>query len=159
LEDSVRDIRDPLALLLAAVAALLLVSCANVAGMLLARGASRQREVAIRAALGGSRWRIARQFVTESLLLGLSGGALGILLAVWGVQAMVALAPEGTPRLAEVHLDARVTALTLLLSLAASLIAGVAPAIQSTRPDLTEAMKEGGQHSSGSPRKARARST
>jgi putative ABC transport system permease protein len=158
LADSVRDIQAPLAILLAAVAALLLVSCANVAGMLLARGASRQREVAIRAALGGGRSRIVRQLLAESALLGCLGGALGLFLAVWGVDALVALAPEGTPRLSEVHLDLRVTAFTVLLSLAVGLLAGVAPALQTSRPDLTEAMREGGQHGSASRRKARARS-
>jgi putative ABC transport system permease protein len=158
LADSVRDIEAPLAILLAAVAALLLVSCANVAGMLLARGASRQREVAIRAALGGGRFRIVRQLLVESAALGGLGGALGLFLAVWGVDALVALAPEGTPRLSEVHLDLRVTAFTVLLSVAVGLLAGVAPALQTSRPDLTEAMREGGQHGSASRRKARARS-
>ncbi len=158
LADSVQDIREPLAILLAAVAALLLVSCANVAGMLLARGASRQREIAIRAALGGGKARIARQLLVESSLLGALGGVLGLLFAVWGVGTLVALAPEGTPRLADVHLDGRVTAFTFLLAVFVGLVTGVAPAIQASRPDLTEAMRDGGQHGSGSRRKARARS-
>jgi putative ABC transport system permease protein len=158
LADSVRDIKEPLSLLLAAVAALLLVSCANVAGMLLARGASRQREIAIRAALGGGRARIARQLLVESLLLGVLGGALGLFFALWGVSSLVALAPEGTPRLGDVHLDGRITAFTFLLSVFVGLVTGVAPALHATAPDLTEAMRDGGQHGSGSRRKARARS-
>jgi putative ABC transport system permease protein len=158
LADSVRDIHRPLSILLAAVAALLVVACANVAGMLLARGASRQREVAIRAALGGGRFRIARQLLVEAALLGAFGGALGLLFAFWGVDGLVALAPEGTPRIGEVHLDARVTLFTLVLSLAVGLAAGLAPALQTSRPDLTEAMRESGQHGSASRRKARARS-
>ena len=158
LADSVRDVKEPLAILLAAVAALLLVSCTNVGGMLLARSASRQRELAIRAALGGSQWRIARQLLVESSLVGLVGGTLGILAALWGVELLIALAPAGTPRLSEVHVDARIAALTFAVSLLVGLLAGVAPAIQTSRPDLAEAMREGGQHASASRRTARVRS-
>ena len=158
LDDAVSNIREPLTLLLLAVAALLLVSCANVAGMLLARGAARQREVAIRAALGAGRARIARQLLVESTLLALCGGTLGLLLALWGVDALVALAPEGTPRIGVVHLDCRVTAITLGLSILVGLLAGAVPAFQMSRTDLTEALREAGQRGSGSPRKIRARS-
>ncbi|HZR09950.1 MAG TPA: ABC transporter permease [Myxococcales bacterium] len=158
LADSVRDVKEPLAILLAAVAALLLVSCTNVGGMLLARSASRERELAIRAALGGSQWRIARQLLVESSLVGLVGGTLGILAALWGVEILIALAPAGTPRLSEVDVDARIAALTFAVSLLVGLLAGVAPAIQTSRPDLAEAMREGGQHASASRRTARVRS-
>jgi putative ABC transport system permease protein len=143
LENLVGSVKPVLQALLGAVVMVLLIACANVASMLLARGAARQRELAIRAALGSGRMRIVRQLLTESILLGLSGGGLGVLLAAWGVDGLVALAPRTIPRLDEVRLDGPVLAFALTLSLVSGVLAGLVPAIQSSRPDVVEALKNG----------------
>jgi len=143
LDDLVGPVRPVLQALLGAVIMVLLIACANVASMLLARGAARQRELAIRSALGSGRMRIVRQLLTESVLLGMTGGGLGVLLAAWGVDGLVALAPRTIPRLDEVRLDGTVLVFALAVSIASGVLAGLVPAIQSSRPDVVEALKNG----------------
>src|SRR5262249_19935899 len=121
----------------------LLIACANVANLLLAKATSRGREIAIRAAVGASRGRIVRQLITESLVLAVASGVAGLLLAIWGSDALVALAPSNVPRLAEAGIDGWVLAFTLGVSVLASLLFGLAPALQASCVDLNEALKQG----------------
>jgi putative ABC transport system permease protein len=133
LEETVGSSRTPLFALLGAVALLLLVACANLAALLLSRAAARQREVSIRVALGAPRGRIARMFLIESLVLSLSGGALGVIAASWGRALLIRLAPEGMPRLSSAELDLRVLAASSALTILCGLLFGLAPALSASR--------------------------
>ena len=140
----VRDVRLTLYLLLGAVTMVLLISCANMANLLLAKATSRTREIAIRAAVGASRRRIVRQLVTESVVLALLAGVVGLILAIWGAEALVALAPSNIPRLKEAAMiDKWVLAFTFGISVVASLLFGLAPALTAAKIDLNDALKLG----------------
>jgi putative ABC transport system permease protein len=156
-DEMVRNVKLTLYLLLGAVALVLLIGCANVANLLLARAAGRTREIAIRAAVGASRGRIVRQLITESAVLALIAGGAGLLLAKWGSDALVALAPGDVPRLAETGIDGWVLAFTLAISVAASLLFGLAPALQISRVDLNETLKQGANRAMGGAKAGRMR--
>jgi len=141
-DEYVSDVRRPLFVLLCAVIAVLLISCANVANLLLARATVRGHEIAVRAALGARRSRIIRQLLTESLLIALIGGALGMLLAVWGTKALLALAPSDLPRLSAVQVDLRILLLSFGASLACGVIFGLVPALAASKTDLVTSLKE-----------------
>ena len=144
-------------LLLGAVTFVLLIGCANVANLLLASGASRQKEMAIRTALGASRWRVMRQLFTESTVLALTGGAVGLLIAYWGLTAITKLLPRDFPRLDEIHLDLRVLAFTFVASVLTGILFGLVPALQMSRTDVQESIRESGRGMAGSLRKSRFR--
>jgi len=143
--DLVRDVRPALTVLMGAVSLLLLVACANVANLLLARALSREREVAIRSALGASPGRLVRQLLAESLLLGVLGGVAGLLLGAWLLQGLLALLPAEVRLVAHVGLNPAVLAFTAAVSLASAILFGLVPALQQARPSLVPALKEGGQ--------------
>ena len=146
-EDTVGGLRPTLLTLFGAVAFVLLIACANVGNLLLVRSAARQKEVAIRCALGASRSRLVCQFLTESIMLAMLGGVLGLLLALWGVSFVESIGSQVTPLLTGIRIDARVLGFTLIISVVTGVVFGLAPAIKASNPSLNETLKEGGRSS------------
>ncbi|MBI4473751.1 MAG: FtsX-like permease family protein [Acidobacteria bacterium] len=153
-----KPVRPAILVLLGAVAFVLLIACANVANLLLARAAGREKEIAIRAALGAGQGRVIRQLLTESIILALLGGAAGLLLAQQGVDLLLYLRPENLPRQDEIVLDRTVTAFSFGLAFLCGLLFGLVPAIHSAKTDVNDALKESGRSMTAGPRGHRVRS-
>ncbi|MGB6884986.1 MAG: ABC transporter permease, partial [Candidatus Acidiferrum sp.] len=147
--DVVGSVRGILLVLLGAVSFVLLIACANVANLLLARATRRSREFAIRSALGASPGRVIRQLLTESVMLAIAGGAIGLLLAKWGTRALLAALPETLPRVEDIGIDGHVLLFTVGISVLTGIVFGLVPALKTLRPDMHETLKEGGRGSSG----------
>jgi putative ABC transport system permease protein len=137
------EVRPYLLVLLGAIGFVLLIACANVANLFLARGGLRGREIAVRIAMGASRWRLFQQLLTESMLIALAGGAVGLLVAYLGLGSLLAVAPSDLPRVSDIHLDGWVFAFTFLVSLLTGVLFGLAPALEASRAGINEALKEG----------------
>jgi predicted permease len=157
-QNVVGQVKAPLLLLLGAVGFVLLIACANVAHMLLARSATRQKEIAVRTALGAPRTRVIRQFLTENLLLAAMGASAGLLLAVWGTRALVALSPAFIPRVDTIGIDARVILFLIGVTVLTGMVFGLAPAMHASAVNLTDTLKDGGRGGSDGNRRNRLRS-
>jgi putative ABC transport system permease protein len=157
-EHIIGKIQSALMVLLVAVGFVLLIACANVANLLLARAAARRKEIAIRTALGAGRLRLIRQLLTESILLAVVGGALGLVLAYGEIRLLRALNPANIPRLTEIDIDGRVLGFTFLIAILTGIIFGLAPALQASKTDLNETLKEGARGSTGGINRQRVRS-
>jgi putative ABC transport system permease protein len=155
-EGLVRQVRLSLLVLLGAVAFVLLIACANIANLLLARATSRQKEIAVRSALGASRFRLVRQLLTESLVLSIAGGVAGFLLSIWLTRLLIAISPANSPRFDEIRPDSRVLFFTVGLTLLTALIFGLVPALQGSRVDQAESLKESARGNAGRRNRARA---
>jgi putative ABC transport system permease protein len=155
---TVRDVKPVLYTLLGAVGCVLLIACANLANLLLARATARHREISIRAALGAGRGRLVRQLLTESVVLAVCGGIAGVILARWGLDSLLALAPTSLPRISEIHLDSGVLLFSLALSVVTGLVFGIAPAWLAARADVNEALKQGTRGSTEGGARGRLRS-
>jgi putative ABC transport system permease protein len=155
----VGGMRAGLAILLGAVIFVLLIACANLATMLLARASARERELAIRIALGAGRWRLLRQMLTESVLLALAGAAGGVILSIWGLELLKQIGARTVPRLAEVNVDLVVLIVTAIVAVGTGILFGLIPALASARPELTEALKEGGRGSTSGARRNQVRNS
>lgn len=154
-DNVVGDIKPTLLMLFGAVGFVLLIACVNVANLLLARASSREKEVAIRRAIGAGRRRLIRQFLTESVMLSVIGGLLGLVLAYVGIRLVIAFSPGSLPRVNEIGIDARVFGFALVVSVVTGIVFGLAPALRASSPNLTESLKEGDRGSTGSRQRVR----
>ena len=155
----VGGMRTGLTILLGAVVFVLLIACANLATMLLARATARERELAIRVALGAGRWQLLRQMLVESVLLALAGGAVGCVLSVWGLELLTRIGARTIPRLGEVNLDLGVMLVTAVVAIGTGILFGLIPALASAKPELTEALKEGGRSATAGTRTNQVRNS